>query len=142
MLDNIKIVFAAIGAFLGSLLGGMDGLLYALLVFVVIDYISGVIIAIINNKLSSEVGFKGIAKKVLIFGLVIIGNLLDTKVIGAGATFRTAVIMFYIANEGISILENASSLGLPFPKKLKEILIQLKDDSDKSVELIESDEVK
>lgn len=142
MLDNIKFVFTAVGAFLGSLLGGMDGLLYALLIFVVVDYVSGVLVAIVNKKLSSEVGFKGLVKKVLIFALVVVGNLLDVKVIGTGATFRTAVIMFYIANEGISILENVSNLGLPFPNKLKDILIQLKSDNDKAPEVEEINENK
>lgn len=108
-------------------LGGCDGLLYALLAFVVIDYITGVMCAISDQKLSSAVGFKGICRKVLIFLMVGIANIMDVHVIGTGSVLRTAAIFFYISNEGISLLENASHLGLPVPAKIKAVLEQLHD---------------
>ena len=115
------------GGWLGYFLGGCDGLLYALIAFVVIDYITGVMCAIIDRKLSSAVGFKGIFRKVLIFLLVGIANIIDVQVIGTGAVLRTAVIFFYISNEGVSLLENAGHLGLPIPDKIKTVLEQLHD---------------
>lgn len=127
---TVQLLFAGIGGWLGWFLGGCDGLLYALLAFVVIDYITGVMCALIDRKLSSAVGFKGIFKKVLIFALVGVGHILDTRIIGAGSVLRTAVIFFYLSNEGISLLENAGHLGLPIPKKLKAILEQLHDRSE------------
>ena len=129
--NTIQLIFAAIGGWLGYYLGGCDGLLIALVVFVVVDYITGVMCAIADKKLSSEVGFKGICKKVLIFVLVGIANILDVHVIGTGSILRTAVIFFYISNEGLSLLENAGHLGLPIPTKLKEVLEQLHDRSEK-----------
>lgn len=123
--NTIQIIFTAIGGWLGYFLGGCDGLLYALLAFVVVDYITGVMCAIVDKRLSSAVGFKGICRKVLIFALVGIGHILDTQVIGDGSVIRTAVIFFYISNEGVSLLENASHLGLPIPEKMKDILAQL-----------------
>ena len=123
--NTIQLVFAAIGGWLGYFLGGCDGLLYALLAFVVIDYITGVMCAIADKTLSSEVGFKGICRKVLIFLLVGIANVLDVQVIGTGSVLRTAVIFFYISNEGVSLLENAAHLGLPVPNKMKAVLEQL-----------------
>ena len=123
----IQLVFAAVGGWLGYFLGGYDGLLYALVVFMVVDYITGVMCAVSDKKLSSAVGFKGICRKVLILMLVGIANLLDVQVIGTGAVLRTAVIFFYLSNEGVSLLENAAHLGLPSPKKLKAILAQLHD---------------
>ena len=125
--NTIQLAFAAVGGWLGYFLGGCDGLLYALLAFVVIDYITGVMCAIINKQLSSEVGFKGIFRKVLIFLLVGIANIIDVQVIGTGAVLRTAVIFFYISNEGVSLLENAGHLGLPIPEKIKTVLEQLHD---------------
>lgn len=127
---TVQLLFAGIGGWLGWFLGECDGLLYALLAFVVIDYITGVMCALIDRKLSSAVGFKGIFKKVLIFALVGVGHILDTRIIGAGSVLRTAVIFFYLSNEGISLLENAGHLGLPIPKKLKAILEQLHDRSE------------
>ena len=115
--NTIQFVFAGIGGWLGYFLGGCDGLLYALLAFVVVDYITGVMCAIADHTLSSEVGFKGICRKVLIFLLVGIANILDVQVIGSGSVLRTAVAFFYISNEGISLLENAGHLGLPIPEK-------------------------
>ena len=125
--NTIQLAFAAVGGWLGYFLGGCDGLLYALLAFVVIDYITGVMYAIADKNLSSEVGFKGICRKVLIFVLVGIGNLVDVYVLGEGGALRTAVIFFYLSNEGISFLENAGHLGLPIPEKLKDVLEQLHD---------------
>ena len=120
-----QVVIAGIGGWLGWFLGGCDGLLYALIAFVVIDYITGVMCAVVDKNLSSEVGFRGIFKKVLIFLLVGIGHLLDAQVIGTGSVLRTAVIFFYISNEGVSLLENAGHLGLPIPSKIKVVLEQL-----------------
>lgn len=117
--NTIQLVFTGIGGWLGYFLGGWDGLLYALIAFVAIDYVTGVMCAISNHTLSSEVGFKGICRKVLIFLLVGIGSILDAHVIGSGSVLRTAVIFFYISNEGVSILENAARLGLPVPEKSK-----------------------
>lgn len=125
--NTIQLVFAVIGGWLGYFLGGCDGLLYALLAFVVIDYITGVMCAINDKTLSSEVGFKGICRKVLIFLLVGIANVLDVQIIGTGSVLRTAVIFFYISNEGVSLLENAAHLGLPVPEKIKTVLEQLHD---------------
>lgn len=132
--NTIQLVFAGIGGWLGYFLGGCDGLLYALLAFVVIDYITGVMCAISDHTLSSEVGFRGICRKVLIFLLVGIANILDVQVIGSGSVLRTAVVFFYISNEGISLLENAGRLGLPIPEKLKDVLEQLHNRSEKEDE--------
>jgi len=121
------VIFAAIGGWLGYFLGGCDGLLIALVVFVAVDYITGVMCAVSDKKLSSEVGFKGICRKVLIFLLVGIANIVDVQVIGTGSVLRTAVIFFYLSNEGVSLLENAAHLGLPVPEKMKDILAQLHD---------------
>ena len=126
----IQFVFTAVGGWLGYFLGGCDGLLYALIAFVVIDYITGVMCAIAEKKLSSEVGFKGICRKVLIFLLVGIANILDVQVIQTGSVLRTAIIFFYISNEGVSLLENAAHLGLPVPEKIKVVLKQLHDKSE------------
>ncbi len=123
----IQLVFAAIGGWLGWFLGGCDGLLFALIAFVAVDYITGVMCAIVDKNLSSAVGFKGICRKVLIFLLVGIAHILDAQVIGAGSVLRTAIIFFYLSNEGVSLLENAAHLGLPVPEKLKEVLQQLHD---------------
>ena len=123
--NTIQLAFAAVGGFVGWFLGGCDGLLYTLLAFVVIDYITGVLCAVSDKKLSSAIGFKGICRKVLIFALVGIGHILDTHVIGSGSVMRTAILFFYISNEGVSLVENAVHLGLPVPQKLKDVLEQL-----------------
>lgn len=128
--NTIQLIFTAIGGWLGYFLGGCDGLLYALVAFVIIDYITGVMCAINDKTLSSEVGFRGICRKVLIFLLVGIANILDAQVIGTGSVLRTAVIFFYISNEGVSLLENAAHLGLPVPEKIKTVLEQLHDRSE------------
>ncbi len=125
VMDKLELAFAAVGGVVGWFLGGFDGFLYALIVFVVMDYLTGVLAAGVRKDLSSEVGFKGIAKKVCIFVLVGIANIVDTQVIHDGAAIRTAVIFFYLANEGISILENSTVIGLPVPQKLREMLQQL-----------------
>ena len=127
----VQIAFTAVGGFLGWFLGGADGFLYTLIAFVALDYITGVMCAIVEKKLSSEVGFKGICKKVLIFMMVGIGNIIDVQVLGQAGVLRTAVIFFYLSNEGVSMLENAGHLGLPIPAKLKEVLEQLHDRTEK-----------
>lgn len=121
----IQIAFSALGGFVGWFLGGADGFLYALLAFVIIDYITGILCAVADKTLSSEVGFKGICRKVLIFALVGIGNIVDIYVMGEAGILRTAVIFFYLSNEGVSLLENSAHLGLPIPEKLKTVLSQL-----------------
>lgn len=125
--NMIQLMFTAVGGWLGWFLGGCDGLLYALIAFVAIDYITGVMCAINDRSLSSEVGFRGICRKVLIFLLVGIANIMDVNVIGTGSVLRTAVIFFYISNEGVSLMENAAHLGLPVPEKIKVVLEQLHD---------------
>ncbi len=123
----IQVTFTGIGGWLGWYMGGNDGLLYALIAFVVVDYITGVMCAIVDKQLSSQVGFKGIFKKILIFILVGIANVLDVYVIKTGSVLRTAAIFFYISNEGVSLLENAAHLGLPVPNAVKSVLEQLHD---------------
>ena len=125
---NIQIGITAIGGFLGWLLGGLDGFIYALLAFVVIDYVTGVMVAVLERKVSSEVGFRGIFKKVLIFAMVGIGNIIDVQLIKNGSAIRTAVIFFYLSNEGISIIENSAKIGLPVPEKLKTVLEQINEE--------------
>ena len=129
--NTIQLAFAAVGGFVGWFLGGCDGLLYTLLAFVVIDYITGVMCAVVDKTLSSAIGFKGICRKVLIFALVGIGHILDTHVIGSGSVMRTAILFFYISNEGVSLIENAVHIGLPVPQKLKDVLEQLHNRSEK-----------
>ena len=129
--NTIQLIFAAVGGWLGYFLGRCDGLLYALIAFVAIDYITGVMCAISDKTLSSEVGFKGICRKVLIFLLVGIGHIVDAQVIGNGGVMRTAVIFFYLSNEGVALIENAAHLGLPVPDKLKAVLEQLHDRAEK-----------
>ena len=132
--NSIQVAFAAVGGWLGWFLGGADGLVYALIAFVVIDYITGVMCAVVDKKLSSAVGFKGIFKKVLIFILVGVANILDVYVIGDGSVLRTAAIFFYLSNEGVSLLENAAHLGLPVPGAIKNVLEQLHDRAEKDDE--------
>ena len=129
--NTIQLVFSAIGGWLGYFLGGCDGLLYTLLAFVVLDYVTGIMCAVVDKKLSSEIGFRGIFKKILIFALVGIGHLLDVQVLGSVGVLRTAVIFFYLSNEGVSLIENAAHLGLPIPAKLKAVLEQLHDRAEK-----------
>ena len=123
--NTLQLAFTVVGGWLGYFLGGCDGLILALLLFVVTDYITGVMCAAVDKKLSSSVGFKGIFRKVLIFMLVGIANIIDFQVIKQGSVIRTAVIFFYLSNEGLSLIENAAHLGLPVPEKLKNVLEQL-----------------
>ena len=120
---DIRLATACIGTALSRWLGGFDGLIEALILFAVVDYVTGVACAIAEKTLSSEIGFKGIFRKVLIFMLVGIANAIDVFIVeGDGQLFRTAVIFFYLSNEGISILENSARLGLPIPDKLRDFL--------------------
>ena len=124
---KVQIAITALGGWLGYFLGGMDGLMIALIVMMTLDYISGVMCAIIDKKLSSAVGFKGICKKVFILMLVGVAHIIDLHVVGTGSALRGAVICFYMSNEGLSLLENAAHIGLPIPDKLRDILTQLHD---------------
>jgi len=126
-LERLQATLTAVGGFLGWYVGGMDGFLYALLAFMLIDYITGVMNAILKRRLSSEIGAKGIFKKVLILALVGLGHVIDSQVLGESQTIRTAVIFFYLSNEGISILENAAAIGLPVPEQLRDVLARLND---------------
>lgn len=139
----IQMGLTAFGGLIGAFLGGIDGLLYTLIVLIIIDYITGFMCAIIEKRLSSEVGFRGIFKKVMILLIVGIANLIDVNLIGKGAVVRTAVIFFYISNEGVSVLENAGKIGLPIPQKLRSILQQLKDkdEEEDTVEIMTDDEI-
>lgn len=128
--NGIQLVFAVIGGWLGWFLGECDGLMYALIAFVIADYVTGVMCAVSDKRLSSEVGFKGICRKVLIFVLVGMANIMDMHVIGTGCVLRTAVLFFYISNEGVSVLENAGHLGLPIPERLLNVLEQLHEDAE------------
>lgn len=129
--NTIQVMIVVLGGYLGYFLGGLDGFLYALIAFVVIDYFTGVMLAILEKKLSSEIGFRGISKKVVIFILVAIAHIIDVQIINSGSVLRTSVIFFYLSNEGISILENSAKIGLPIPVKLKAVLEQLHDSAEK-----------
>ena len=130
ILDYVKFILAFAGGIIGWIFGGFDSLIYALIAFVTIDYITGILLAIRDKKVSSDIGFKGIVKKFLIFLIVSMGNILDHYILGTGTTLRTLIIMFYLSNEGISILENAGQLGLPIPKKLKSAIQKLNDNNE------------
>ena len=129
--NTMQFIFTVLGGWIGYFLGGCDGLIIALICFVTVDYITGLMCAVSDKKLSSKAGFKGICRKVLIFTLVGVANIIDVQVIGTGSVLRTAVIFFYLSNEGVSLLENAAHLGLPIPKKPKDILEQLHASTDK-----------
>ena len=129
--NTMQFIFTVLGGWLGYFLGGCDGLMIALVAFVSIDYVTGVMCAVSDKDLSSRVGFKGICRKILIFALVGVANLIDMQVIQTGSILRTAVVFFYLSNEGVSLLENATHLGLPIPKKLKAVLEQLHDKHNK-----------
>ena len=131
---KIQAAITAIGGWLGYFLGGVDGLMIALIIFMALDYITGVMVAVVDKKLSSSVGFKGLMKKMVTVMLVGVANIVDTHVIGTGSALRGAVICFYLSNEGLSLLENAAYLGLPIPDKLREILAQLHERSKKEAE--------
>ena len=130
-INTFKIIFTAIGGSIGYFLGGFDGLIFAIVAFVIIDYITGLMAAVIEKKLSSEIGFKGIFKKVLIFILVGIGHTIDFYLIEKGSAVRTAVIFFYLSNEGLSIIENASRIGLPVPEQLRIVFRELRKEDKK-----------
>ena len=123
---DIRWLSAGIGAALGDYLGSFDSLMYALVAFIVTDYVTGLLCAIVERNLSSAIGFKGICQKVFILALVGVANILDVHVVGGGCVLRSAVIFFYISNEGISIIENAARIGLPVPKKIRAVMKQLK----------------
>lgn len=125
-----KVLFSTIGGILGAIFGDVDGMLYALLIFIVMDYLTGIMAAIIQKELSSQIGFKGIFKKVVLLFLVAIAHTIDTHVLKYGGAIRATVIFFYLSNEGLSIIENAVRIGLPIPEKLKELLARLKDGGD------------
>ena len=122
---KIQMAITAIGGWIGYFVGGVDGLMTALLIFMVLDYITGLMCAIADKQLSSAVGFKGVCKKVLILMLVGVAHIVDLHVVGTGDALRSAVVCFYLSNESVSMLENAAHLGLPIPEKLKSILAQL-----------------
>ncbi|MEY8459024.1 phage holin family protein [Lactococcus ileimucosae] len=127
LVTGFKIVCSTVGGFIGSIFGELDGVLYALLIFLVIDYITGVMAAVVEKKLSSSIGFKGIFKKIVLVFLVSVAHIIDTNILKYGGVIRTTVIFFYLSNEGLSILENAVRIGLPIPEKLKELLKHIKD---------------
>ena len=126
----IKLILGSVGGALGCLVGGFNSMIYALIAFVVIDYITGVLVAILEKKLSSEIGFKGISKKIMLFLIVALGHIIDKYIIGTGSALRTMLIMFYLSNEGISIIENAGKIGLPIPSKLINVLKQFSENND------------
>ena len=134
-MNKVQMIFnsisAAVGAAVGFLFGEVTGLFWALIAFMGMDYVTGVVIAVINKRLSSEAGFRGLAKKFLILVFVAVGHILDAYVLGNTAVFMTAVMLFYIANEGVSIIENAALLGLPVPEKVKSILEQIRNKAEK-----------
>ncbi|AFS77647.1 toxin secretion/phage lysis holin [Gottschalkia acidurici 9a] len=129
MISTFQIIFTTIGGYIGWVVGGIDGFIYALIMFVVIDYITGVMVSVLDKRVSSDIGFRGIFRKVLIFAMIAIGNVIDDYLIKDGNTIRTAIVFFYISNEGISILENSSKIGLPIPEKLKAILKEINKDN-------------
>lgn len=129
---KLQMAFSVIGGWLGYFVGGVDGLMTALLIFMILDYVTGLMCAVADKKLSSAVGFKGICKKVLIVMLVGVAHVVDMYVVGSGSALRSAVVCFYLSNEGVSMLENAAHLGLPIPEKLKSILAQLHNRDEKT----------
>ena len=130
VIHTLQLIFTAIGGYIGWFLGGFDGLLYALVAFVIIDYITGIMVAVLEKKLSSSIGFKGIFKKVLIFTFVGIGHIVDIYILQNGSAIRTAVIFFYLSNEGLSLVENAAKIGLPVPENLKKVFTELNKEDD------------
>ncbi|HEM4248727.1 TPA: phage holin family protein [Streptococcus suis] len=128
LLTANKFLFSAIGGIIGSIFGELDGFLYALLVFMVIDYLTGMMAAILEKNLSSSIGKKGIFKKVMIIFLVAMAHMIDLHLVKQGGAVRTAVIFFYFSNEGLSILENATRLGLPIPNRIRNVLRQLQEE--------------
>lgn len=130
--DILKSISTIVLTIIGYLFGEIDGLMYALLTVIIIDYITGTICAIVNKKLCSKIGFRGILKKISILIIVSVSQIIDVSILSDSGILRSSVIAFYIINESISILENSSNIGIPLPKKLKSLLSQLKDDTDKN----------
>ena len=126
MNNAVKSILAAFCAVFGFVFGDLNGIMVALVALIVLDYISGVIAAVVEKKLSSEVGAKGIAKKIFMLLIVAVANIVDINVIGEGHVLKSVTVVFYIANECISLIENAGRLGVPVPKKLLDVLEQLK----------------
>jgi len=126
MNNAVKSILAAVCAVFGFVFGDFNGLMIALIALIVLDYISGVLAAVVEKKLSSEVGAKGIAKKIFMLLIVAVANIVDINVIGEGHVLKSVTVVFYIANECISLIENAGRLGVPVPKKLLDVLEQLK----------------
>lgn len=124
----IKTTSGAVGAVIGFLYGEITGLFIAIIALMALDYVTGILCGIAAKALSSETGFRGLVKKLMVLVIIAVGHLIDTYIIGTGSALMTAVILFFAANEGISILENAAKLGLPVPKKLRDILEQLRED--------------
>jgi len=123
--DWVQTGVAGIGAVFGWFLGDMDSFIYVLIAFVVVDYITGVLRAIVEKKLSSQIGAQGITKKAAIFLIVGVAHLADVCLFQGGNALRTAILFFYISNEGLSLLENTAAIGLPVPERLKDALSQL-----------------
>lgn len=124
--DNYaRYIFTSIGTLITSILGGWDTVLQVLVAFVVIDYFTGVLAAWYRKELSSEIGAKGIAKKILIFVMIAVASLIDRTGVIEEPIFRTLACWFYIANEGLSILENTAKIGVPIPESLKKALLAI-----------------
>ena len=126
-MDRLKIFFGSIITALSGFFGGLDGIMYALLLCVTVDYLTGVVVAVKRRELSSEVGFWGLVRKCCILILVGVGHYIDAYVVGSGDTFRIAVALYYTGNEGISLLENCGNLGLPLPPKLMSVMEQIRE---------------
>lgn len=127
----IKVLSSVLGAVAGFLWGEMDGLMIALIAFIVLDYVSGVLVGASKRKLNSQTSFRGLCKKAMILLIVAVAHIVDTQILGGTASvFRSATCGLYIASEGLSIMENAGKLGVPLPRKLKEVLEQLHDKSE------------
>ena len=140
----IKSISAILCGIAGFLWGEMDGLMVALIAFICMDYITGLIVGIATHKLNSQVGFTGLIKKALILIIVAVAHIIDTQILGGDSSvFRSAACGLYIANEGLSILENCGKLGVPYPKKLREVLEQLRDKKEENEDVqAETDETR
>lgn len=128
----VKSITAMLGGLAGFMFGDLDGLMVALIAFIVLDYITGILVGTAKHRLSSHTSFVGLVKKALILVIVAVAHIVDTQILGGqNSVFRSAACCLYIANEGLSILENCGKLGVPLPKKLRNVLEQLKNESDK-----------
>lgn len=128
--NYFDMVCGLFGGVVTYLLGGFDTALQVILLFMILDYITGIIASALNGGLNSEVGAKGLAKKAGIIIMIILGSLLDRLTMNDEFIFRNVVIFFFIANEGISITENLGRIGLPIPEKIKNVLEQLKEEKE------------